>query len=95
MDFWGSNDSQLRKELYMMVRYYDDLFTDGQFWEADLSLMLSDVSILDVSVLLGIATFTLCAKEKLNARRDFMRRLRARLEAERPNTVEELLRGLE
>lgn len=90
-------------ELHRLDRYaasdllfekIDDLLLEGKMEEADEAIRAIDVDKLDSSLLVGVLSVTLRARDLLRTRPALVRAIEKRLHDIVPGRVEELMSGL-
>lgn len=83
-------------EIDAIFRRFDELFSSGQFAEADRELREVSVRVVPTILLIALLTATAAASSELVERADFLGRVRAEL-ATRPadaHRIDRLLEGL-
>jgi hypothetical protein len=86
--------AQPRKALRIIFSFVDQALLDGKYALCDSLLDQLKPSELDVSCMVGFLAITLSARNQLQRRTEYARRLEEWLRKERPKDVEGLLVGL-
>lgn len=83
-------------EIDAILRHFDELFSNGQFTDADRELQDVDVSTYSTVLLIALLTATAPASSELRERAGLLGRVRAELETrpEDAHRIDRLLVGL-
>ena len=88
-------EGRTARALDVLFDHIDDMLCDGEFQRCDEVIQHIDLERLNTSLLVGVLSITLAAREKLNHRRQVVEAIRKRLEILAPGRVEPLMQGLE
>ncbi len=83
-----------RKTLDILFTNLDKLHIEGKFQESDEVIRSLNFEKLSVTLIVGILTITLPAKDKLNNRESFFNKAEAFFKETEPERAYNLLRGL-